>query len=245
MWRSTQVSWLPAAYFPCPTWQTLLSLAFLLSVLLLILHFLSSPLWLLSLSDIFLWFSWGYAKKPDNLGACSPRESSAESEWLDHYSDNPKICCCIMWQFEQKLTNERSVPGLWSCAGADGVPFWLRFYMALVCLCLHMCVWKRKERVLLRRWGECTVQCIGLEAGYSVFTKTESVHLPLPPTLCLSLSLSESIILSTVYGEELQMNQLSLFFSLSLSPSTSLLFCISTLHMSPEQNYPPHASTLQ
>lgn len=118
---------------------------FLLPVLLLILHFLSSPLWLLSLSDIFFWFSWGYAKKPDNLGACSPRESSAESEWLDHYSDNPKICCCIMCQFEQKWTNERSVPVLWSWAGADGVPLWLRFYMALVCLCLHMCVEEERE----------------------------------------------------------------------------------------------------
>lgn len=151
-----------------------------------------------------------------------------------------------MWQFEQKLTNERSVPGSWSCAGADGVPFWLRFYMALVCWCLHMCVWKRKERVLLRRWGECTVQCVGLEAEYSVCTKTESVHLPPTLSVSLSLFLSESIILSSLQGRAANEPVLS-FFSLSssLSPSTSLLFCISTLHMSPEQNYPPHASTLQ
>lgn len=48
-----------------------------------------------------------------------------------------------------------------------------------------------------------------------------------------------SIILSTVYGDELQMNQLHL----SLSPP--LPSCISALHMSPEQHRPPRASTLQ
>ncbi len=46
-----------------------------------------------------------------------PAKSSAESEWLDHYSDNPKMCWCIMCQCEQKRRSEWSVPGSWSCAG--------------------------------------------------------------------------------------------------------------------------------
>lgn len=165
-------------------------------------------------------------------------ESLLQREWVagSLQRQPKKICWCIMWHSVSSKWRKEWMKGAYLARGPVqvGVPLWPTLYMAkVVCLCLHMCVCdggrEREKWVLLRRRGECTVQWRRLEAGYSVCAKTEPVHLPPSLPLPLSPSLSVSIILSTVYGDELQMNQLNL----SLSPSTSLLFCISALHMSP------------
>lgn len=104
-------------------------------------------------------------------------------------------------------TREWSIPGLCPMKVVHLKP---RLYMTLVWLCLHVyvcvclsvCLRGSQEKVQLRRWGDRTVQRRRLEAGFSLWTKTE-----------LSLSLSESVCL---------------FLFRSLSPS--LWVCLSLSH---------------
>lgn len=158
MWRSTQVSWLPAAYFPCPTWENTAQIGF--SLLCLLFFFSGSSPSLLSFFFFFslsFWFSWGYAKKPDNLGACSLQESSAESEWVAgslqrQPPSTPKkkkrnllVHNVAVWAERKEWMNEWSVPGLWSWAG--WCPPLARESTWHWCVCVCTCVCVKEKRV--------------------------------------------------------------------------------------------------
>lgn len=154
-----------------------------------------------------------------------------------------------MWQFEPKQIewmNEGSVPGSWSCAGwcpplAEALHDTGGFVSARVCvLCVYMCVCVMEQRERSECcWGD------GESAQCSVEDWRLGTQCVLRQSLCISPSLSLSLCEYNPFHSLRGRAANEPALSLPLSPSTSLLFCISALHMSPEQKYPPRASTLQ
>ena len=160
-------------------------------------------------------------KKPDNPGACSLRESSAErvSGWITT-ATTQKICWCIMWHSVSSKWRKEWMKGAYLARGPAqvGVPLWPTLYMAkVVCLCLHMCVCdggREREVSAVEETGECTVQWRRLETGYSVCAKTEPVHLPPSPSPSPSLSLCEYNPFHSLRGRAANEPALSLPLSL-------------------------------